>query len=261
MTDCSSAIYFCSVTHTRVRPRRHHLRYRLYSLLLDLDELPRVDAALRLFSHNKFNLFSFYDRDFGDGGPEPLRDQVVRHLVAAGIEADGPVRVLAMPRVLGHAFNPISIFFCLAPDGTPRAILYEVHNTFGERHSYLARVAAADVSTARQECAKDFHVSPFMDMDMKYRFRVKLPGDDVRIAITGSDKNGGLISAIQEGRRANMSDATLARAFFSHPFVTLKVVAAIHFEAVKLWLKGIGVRSKPPAPATFVTHGRPVARN
>ena len=253
MTDFASALYVGEVTHVRLRPRRHHLRYRLYSLLVDVDELPALARASRLFSHNSFNVFSIHDRDFGDGAGGALRDQVERHLSAAGLPTGGPIRLFAMPRVLGYVFNPISIFFCHHRDGALSAILYEVHNTFGERHCYLIPVAAGDQATVRQDCDKGFHVSPFMDMRMKYQFRVKPPADTIRIGIIGGDDDGVLITANQVAERVAFSDRALAKVFMTYPLVTLKVVGAIHWEALRLWMKGVRVRSKPPEPRHFVT--------
>ncbi len=254
MTALASALYVGAVTHARLRPRRHRLRYRLYSLLIDLDELPALARASRLFAHNGFNLFSIHDRDFGDGSGGPLRQQVEGHLHAAGLPTDGPIRLFAMPRVLGYVFNPISIFFCYREDGALSAILYEVHNTFGERHCYLIPVSADDAATVRQDCDKEFHVSPFMDMRMKYQFRVKPPSDGIRIGIVGSDDDGVLITANQVASRVEFSDGALARVFVTHPLVTLKVIVSIHWEALRLWMKGIRVRTKPPAPRHFVTN-------
>jgi DUF1365 family protein len=253
MTERNSGLYVGAVTHTRLRPRRHSLRYRLYSLLIDLDELPTLSRELRLFSHNAFNLFSLHDKDYGDGSGAPLRAQVEGHLRAAGLPSDGPIRLFALPRVLGYAFNPISIFFCHRRDGDLAAILYEVHNTFGERHCYLIPVEPRPDGSISQGCDKDFHVSPFMDIRMKYQFRVSPPAERVRVGIVGADADGPMIVATQIGDRAPLTDAGLARVFITHPLVTLKVISAIHWEALKLWIKGIGVRTKPPAPATFVT--------
>src|SRR5262249_48726005 len=130
-----SAIYAGTVMHQRLRPRRHRLRYRVFSLLLDLDELDEVAARLRLLSRNRFNLFSFFDRDHGDGRREPLRMQIERRLAAAAIAPDGgAIRLLAMPRVLGYVFNPLSVYFCYRRTGVLAAVVYEVNNTFGERH-------------------------------------------------------------------------------------------------------------------------------
>src|ERR1700729_4075058 len=130
-----------TVTHRRVRPRPHRLRYRVFWMLLDLDEIDRLPASLRLFSHNRFNALSFFDADHGDGSGRPLRDQVEDQLQAAGLATDGgAIRLLCMPRIFGYGFNPLSVYFCYRPDGLLAAVLYEVHNTFGERHGYLIRV-------------------------------------------------------------------------------------------------------------------------
>ena len=254
MSCPQSALYVGAVTHHRTRPRRHSLRYSLYSIFVDLGELDGIASKLRLFSRNRFNLFSFYDADYGDGSATPLRDQVGKILADNGIAADGPVRLFAMPRVLGYAFNPISLYFCHREDLSLAAIIYEVHNTFGERHSYLVGVQMLD-GAIRQSVQKSFHVSPFMDMKMSYRFRVALPGENFRLTIIGDDSEGVLIVAKQSAKRLEFTDANLLHLFVTHPLLTLKVVGAIHWEALRLWLKGIRIRSTPPAPTDLVTTG------
>jgi DUF1365 family protein len=249
----ASALYAGHVMHRRLRPRGHRLRYRIFSLLLDLDEIDEVSAGLRLFSRNRFNLFAFHDRDYGAGTAEPLRAQVERHLATAGLEADGgPIRLLTMPRILGFAFNPLSVYFCHRRDGRLQAILYEVSNTFGERHSYLLPVTQRE-GPIRQECAKDFHVSPFMAMDMRYVFRVRAPARQLSIAITASDPAGPILTAVHSADRRALTDAALARAFATHPLLTLKVVGGILWEALKLWTKGVPVHGRPAAPPSPVT--------
>jgi DUF1365 family protein len=250
----SGALYIGHVMHRRLRPRAHHLRYRIFSLLLDLDGIDALAAGLRLFSRGRFNLFSFHDRDYGDGSALPLRAQVERHLRAAGIRPDGgPIRLLTMPRLLGFAFNPLSIYFCHGRDGPLRAILYEVNNTFGQRHSYLLPVEPGATAPIRQHCAKAFHVSPFMDMDMAYDFRVGPPGDHLSVAITVSDGSGPMLTALHQARRRDLTDGALARVFLTHPLLTLKVVGGILWEAARLWIKGVPVRRLPPAPASPIT--------
>lgn len=248
-----SALYVGHVAHRRLRPRAHTLRYRLFSLLLDLDDLDRVSARLRLFSRNRFNLFSFHDRDHAGGTAEPLRTQVERHLRDAGLPTGGAIRLLAMPRILGFAFNPLSVYFCHAPGGRLAAILYEVNNTFGERHSYLLPADAGADGTVRHACAKTFHVSPFMAMDMTYAFRVVPPGERLGIAITGADADGTVLTAILSTRRVPLTDAALARAVLSHPLLTAKVVAGILWEAFRLWGKGVPIHAHPAPPAHPVT--------
>ncbi len=247
-----SALYPGRVTHARTRPRRHHLSYRLYSMLFDLDELPALSRRLRLFGHNRFALLSFHDSDHGDGSAVPLREQIEARLAEAGIAAGGRIAVLCYPRVLGTAFNPLSTFFCHRPDGGLAAILYEVNNTFGQRHSYLIPVES-DAVPVRQACAKGFYVSPFMAMDMHYDFTVRPPGSAVSITVRGSDAAGTVITANFTGQRRDLSDAALLGAFLRHPLLTLKVVGGIHWEALKLLAKGLRPRPRPAPPGHAVT--------
>jgi DUF1365 family protein len=242
--------------HRRLRPRQHQLRYRIFYLLLDLDEIDQLTHSLRLFSHNHFNLFSINDRDHGNGSEAPLREQVQRHLQNAGVEAGGPIRLLAMPRILGYAFNPLSIYFCHRKDGSLAAILYEVNNTFGQRHNYLIPVAAHSDSVIRQQSSKSLYVSPFMITDMTYFFAVIPPGESLAVSVTGHDIKGPLIVAKLSAVRRALTDASLLRAFLLYPLLTLKVIAAIHWEALLLWLKGVRLQHRPPPPDREVTVGR-----
>jgi DUF1365 family protein len=256
-----SALYTGAVTHQRFAPRRHHLRYAMFQMLFDLDETSSLSNHLRLFSQNAFNLVSFHDRDHGDGRDGPLRGWVEETLDRAGAPIDGGrILLLCMPRVLGHVFNPLSIYFCHRRDGALAAMLYEVNNTFGERHSYLIPVSdsAADPMDApiRQSCAKAFHVSPFMDMAMTYDFQITPPGETLATTVHGKDAAGALLlAAAFTGVRQPVTDGVLARAVLTHPLLTLKVVAAIHLEAAKLLLKGLRLRPCPPAPSEPVSVG------
>ena len=259
-----STLYAGIVTHRRVRPRPHRLRYRVFWMLLDLDEIAQLPRRLRLFSHNRFNAVSFFDADHGDGSGRPLRDQVEGHLRAAGIATDGgAIRLFCMPRVFGYGFNPLSVYFCYQRDGSLAAMLYEVHNTFRERHSYLIPVDRDAGATGApgsgagavidQHCRKNFYVSPFMDMDMSYTFRVAVPDRRIMVAIRAADKDGLLLAAALTGERIALTDATLLRALVTHPLLTLKVVGAIHWQALRLLLKGLKLRPRPLPPAAPVT--------
>ena len=193
-----SAIYAGSVMHRRMRPRRHRLHYSIFSLLLDLDELDALDARLKLFSRNKFNLFSFRDDDYGFEKGQPLKAQVEGLMREAGVEPDGgPVRLLTIPRILGYAFNPLNVYFCYARSGGALlAIVCEVNNTFGQRHAYVLRAdaeapaAGETVGAMRWACAKKFYVSPFMGMDLTYDFRIAPPEEGVTIAIRAYNDAG-----------------------------------------------------------------------
>lgn len=254
MIEPASALYYGTVVHRRLKPVEHRLAYRVYYLLLDLDELATVDRALRLLSWNRPNLFSFHDRDHGQGDGRSLRSYVETQLSDAGIDIDGgAIRLLTMPRVLGYVFNPLSVYFCHDREGRLRAILYEVNNTFGQRHSYLAVVAKDEPAIVRHGCQKCFYVSPFIDMETSYRFQMRPPGEDLAITIEQSDQSGPLLVASLTGRRAALTDRALIRAFVTHPLLTLKVIGGIHWEALRLLRKGLRPRRRPLPPAHPVT--------
>ncbi|MBF0664365.1 MAG: DUF1365 family protein [Brevundimonas sp.] len=261
MTD-ASALYRGEVMHRRARPHMHQLNYRVFWLLLDLSELDRLDKSLRLFSRGRFNLLSFHERDHGDGSTTPLRGQVEALLARAGLDlGGGPIRLLTMPRVFGYVFNPISLFYCHHADGRLAAMIYEVTSTFGVRHAYLIPVPAADQADGliSQCAAKALHVSPFMGMDMDYEFRGRVPGERLTLTIGGFDAGGLLITAALSAVRRPLSDRALLAAVAAIPLLTLKVVVAIHWEALRLWLKGVRLRPAP-APASEPVTLQPVAR-
>ena len=254
MSARPSALYVGEVTHRRLRPRRHFLRYRIYALLLDLDELPSLDRRLRLFSHNAFNLFSIFDRDYGSGGRASLREQIEGLAREIGLDlGGGAILLLTMPRILGYAFNPLSVYFCYGRDGALRATVYEVNNTFGQRHSYFIPVEPDGDGAIRQSCAKQLYVSPFMAMEMIYDFTIAPPGEKLSIAIVERDAQGVALTATQAQTRVALTDAALLRVFFTHPLLTLKVIVGIHFEALLLWIKGMRLQVRPPRPDRPVT--------
>lgn len=231
-----SGLYQGVVVHRRFKPARHAFRYRVFSLLIDLDELPRLDRSLHLFGWNRRAVFSFYDKDHGDS--RNLRAWLDDLLQQAGIAAGGPRRVLCYPRILGYVFNPLSVWFCHDADETLKAIVYEVHNTFGERHAYVLPVTAAR-GCVQQSVEKDFFVSPFLSMDCVYRFRIVPPHDDVAVVIREEEAGTPVLDASFTGKRRALTDGALLTALLRYPLMTLKVVAAIHIEAVRLMRKGV----------------------
>jgi len=257
----ASALYRGQVMHRRMRPKAHMLTYRVFWLLLDLAEIDRLNRRVRLVSHNRFNLLSFHDRDHGDGSGAALRPQVEAWLARAGVDtAGGPIRLLTMPRVLGYVFNPISLFYCHHADGRLAAVVYEVTSTFGVRHTYLIPVPAIDQADGaiRQCAAKALHVSPFMSMEMDYEFRGHVPGERLELTIDGMDSRGLLITAAMSAARWPLKDDVVLSAVAAMPFLTLKVVAAIHWEALKLWVKGVRLRPAPtPAREPLTLQRRP----
>lgn len=253
MTALRSALYTGSVYHRRLRPREHQLKHSLFQMLFDLDELAMLERRLKLFSLGRFNLFSFRREDHGDGSGD-LRGWVEAELGHAGVEVrGGRIELMCIPRIAGHAFNPISVYFAYAADGRLAGLIYQVNNTFSERHSYVIPVEDPTATLVRQTCEKRFHVSPFMDMAMSYDFTVLPPGEAVSVRVDASDAEGLKIATGFIGERGELTDAALLRAFAGQPLMTLKVVAGIAWGALRLWLKGIGYRPKPAPPSEATT--------
>jgi hypothetical protein len=249
------ALYLGRVMHRRLKPVAHRFAYRVFSMLIDLDSLDALDARLKFFSHGRFNLFSFHDCDYGAGKPDDLATYVRGVLADAGVACDGPIRLLCYPRMLGYAFNPLAVYYCHDAAGALTAVLYEVRNTFGGKHSYLIPVER-EARVIRQAADKNFHVSPFMPMAMRYHFRLTRPGDDVAVAIRQTDADGAVMNAVFTGTRVEMTDRTLVKVFFAYPLMTVKVIAAIHVEAFRLLLKGMKPVKGGADPAAPVTVSR-----
>ncbi|GAA2814213.1 hypothetical protein EDC40_107143 [Aminobacter aminovorans] len=249
-----SAIFLGDVMHIRMRPRRHRLSYRVFSLLLDLDELKAISSTSRVFRYNARAVLSFWDADHGDGSPDGLRAWIDARLHQAGrLEEGMRIRVLCYPRILGYVFNPLTVYFCYASDGALRAILYEVCNTFGERHTYVIPVEDGTSGAVRQRCAKELYVSPFMPMSCFYRFHIEPPDDRVLVRIDESDADGQLLVASFSGRREALTDRALMRALFRYPLMTLKVTIGIYWEALRIWTKGVPVYRHSAAASRVAT--------
>lgn len=259
-----SALYIGEVMHHRLRPRPHRFVYRTFSLLIDLDELTELDRRFRLFAHNRAGLLSFHDGDHGAADGTSPRAWVEAALGRAGLTgAAARIEMLCFPRILGYAFNPLTLYFCRRADGTLAATIYAVRNTFGERHAYLIAVDPEDAArgVVRQSCAKSFYVSPFVPMEAGYRFRVTPPADRFSLSIQESDELGDLLIATQTARRVELSDAALAKALVTHPLMAIKVIGGIHWEALRLWLKGAPLQPRPAAPEIQVSVPAPLVLN
>ncbi|MEM8811668.1 MAG: DUF1365 domain-containing protein [Pseudomonadota bacterium] len=247
-----SGLYFGTVFHQRVKPRAHRLQYKVFSMLIDLDEASALSKSLRLFGHEKRAPISFLEADHGAGVSGGLRAWVDARLSDAGFDLPGGrVFLLCYPRIFGYVFNPISIYYCFDRTGALAALLYEVSNTYHEKHTYVIPVSEADGPTTRQACAKRMFVSPFTPMEGRYLFSVTQPGETLSVVINQHDTAGQLLVASFKARRRSFTDATLARALIAYPFMTLKVMAAIHWEALKLWMKGLQVFPHKPALQRF----------
>lgn len=253
MTSTRSGLYTGTVRHTRLRPFEHGFKYRVFYTLLDVDELPALSKRLRLFSLDRFNLFSLRAADHGPDDGSSLREWAERLLADTGVDLEGGrIELLSFPRVLGYVFNPISVWYCYGPDDRLRAVLHEVRNTFGDKHTYVVPVHP---NRLRHGFNKQLHVSPFMDVDGTYEFSINAPGDHIAVGINQQDAEGPLFRAGLSLSRRSLTDRSLLRVFFTHPLVTLKAITAIHWEALKLWRKGARYRPRPLPAAQPVSVG------
>ena len=239
MSDFSSCIYSGFVTHKRFRPKKHFFSYKTFSLLIDLDEILLLEKKINFFSYNKFNILSFYNIDHGPRDGSSLTKWVKKTLNKAKININGgTTKLLCFPRFFGYVFNPLSIFYCYDKYKKLKAVLYEVKNTFNEQHTYVFRSKSSSVFIFHK-CNKKFYVSPFIKMKTFYNFRLSKPGNNINILIQQSDTDGPFFTARQLGKKINLNSQNLLHQFLKHPLMSFKVIVAVHFEAFRLWTKGI----------------------
>ena len=238
----NSCIYNGEVTHTRFKPVRHFLKYKTFSLFIDLDEIRLLDKSIGIFSYNKFNIFSFYNKDHGDRDGKCLKEWVLRNIRKFKIrEKITKIKILCYPRIFGYVFNPLSIFYCYENDKL-RVIFYEVKNTFNEQHTYIFKIK--DEKKIAQKCKKKFYVSPFMDMKTYYNFQLINPSEKLSVFIKQTDSKGTILTATQTGNKKELSFKQLIINFFKYPLMTVKIIGSIHFEALLLWKKGAIYRKR-----------------
>jgi len=235
----NSCIYSGFITHRRFKPKRHFFSYKTFSLLIDLNELKSLEEKINFFSYNRFNILSFYDKDHGPRDGSSLVTWVKNTLSDANINIEsGTIKLLCYPRFFGYVFNPLSIFYCYDKNLQLKAVLYEVKNTFNEQHTYVFS-ASSSSNLILHKCNKKFHVSPFMEMKTFYNFRLLNPGTILNVFIKQVDSEGTLLTACQVGKKVEMSSKNLLFQFLKHPLMSFKVIIAIHFEALRLWIKGV----------------------
>ena len=233
-----SCIYKGFVTHRRFTPIRHFFSYKTFSMLFDLDELGELNKQISFFSLNKFNLFSFYNKDHGERDGSDLKKWVKEIFKKNNLSLNiSKIKLLCFPRIFGYVFNPLSVFYCYEGEKL-KAILYEVKNTFNEQHTYIFLVDE-NSEIISQNCSKKFYVSPFIEMETFYNFRLNEPDQNLKIFIkqTNNLKEKVLV-ACQIGKKQVLSSKELLINFFIHPLMTFKIITAIHFEALRLWKKG-----------------------
>jgi DUF1365 family protein len=231
-----SALYLGTLVHSRREPVRHSFRYPLSSFLIDLDELRELERTLALVSVNRPNVVSIRDRDHFDGGP--LKQAVLDLVGDPAVEC---VLMLTQPRILGYVFNPVSFFWCYRADGSLVCMVAELNNTFGER---LAEVLPG--SELRYEHDKHLHVSPFLGLDQSYEYAFSEPGAEVWARIHVREGGRRPLTAVLHAHRHELSNRSLAGALLRYPLQPAQVIARIHWQALRLRLRGVPFHHKPP---------------
>ena len=239
MKNFSSCIYSGLIIHKRFKPKKHFFSYKTFSLLIDLNEIENLERKIKFFSYNKFNILSFYNVDHGPRDGSCLTKWAKKILAESRIDiGSGTIKLLCFPRFFGYVFNPLSIFYCYDENLKLKAVLYEVKNTFNEQHTYVFPTSPSS-NLILHRCDKKFYVSPFIEMKTFYNFRLLKPGNTISIFIKQADIDGTLLIACQTGKWLELSSKNLFVQFLKHPLMSFKVVLAIHFEAFRLWSKGI----------------------
>lgn len=235
----TSSIYNGAVIHKRFKPKKHFFKYNVFSLLIDLSELEDLDKRVKFFSFNRFNLVSFYEKDHGHRDGSSLVEWIKKNLNENDINSkDIRIKLLCYPRIFGYVFNPLSVFFIYDSTEKLISILYEVKNTFGEQHTYIFKVKD-DANLFQHNCSKKFHVSPFIEMNCNYFFRILKPGEKISVIIDQYQTDEKILYASQDGKRVDFTSKELLKSYLKHPLMTFKIISAIHYEAFKLWTKGI----------------------
>ncbi len=238
----NSCIYKGQVNHRRFKPRAHEFTYSLFMMYVDLEELPNLFSNNRYWQVEKAGLASFYRKDhYGDAGQDlstMIHDIVYKH---TGDVVNGPIRLLTHFRYLGHVFNPISVYYCYDHTDTHLThVVAEVTNTpWKEQHCYVLSGEIQQDRFIAHAQRKEFHVSPFMNMDMNYQWNIQIPSEQLKLKIENISDNDKLFDASMSLKRIELNNKNLISTLVNYPFMTLKVVSAIHIQALKLWLKGI----------------------
>jgi len=250
-----ACIYSAAVMHERFTTPNYRFRYRIFSVLLDIDGIEQAAASTRVFSLDRFNLLSFHAADHLPPGETDLRAWAERVLAGGGIDGSRlKIRLLCFPRLLGWVFNPLSLWYCETPEGRPAAVIAEVRNTFGERHCYLLKPQAGEEDwPLRQRHVKEFHVSPFIGMQAEYAFRLSRPDERLGVLIREYEGDQLMLVASQTGSRRPFNDRQLLSQVLRVPLQTLKVLAAIHWQALKIWARGARFHRKPAPPIEEVS--------
>jgi uncharacterized protein len=245
----NSSLYNCAVMHHRLAPARHRFVHLMFMFYLDLDEIARLDAGLRWLSAGRFNLFSFRESDHMQCAGMGLKESILAYLRTQGVSIEGGrIMLLTHLRTLGHVFNPVSFYFCFDAAGRPVCAIAEVHNTFGETKPYFLGPDCLREGTFQLRTGKYFYISPFSALDVQVDFNLRTPGERLALRVDDYDAGARTLLTALTGRRQELTDRNLLRNALRYPFVTVQVIALIHWHALRLFLKGIPYHKKDANP-------------
>ena len=244
-----SCLFDTNVMHHRLSPKEHKFNYRFFSFYLDLDEINELVRDHFIVSRNRFNLFSFYDKDHLDIGGKDTKENIIRLLLDHGIDIkDGRIMLLSYLRIFGYAFNPVSFYFCFDAQDRPICVLCEIGNTFGELKPFLIKNESLTKKRFQDEQVKHYYISPFMKLDDRLEFKLEIPGEGLNIRINTKRKNGRVLLTSMVGAKKSLNTATMLKYALLIPFETIKVIVLIHWHALILFLKKIPYEQKESNP-------------
>lgn len=245
----NSRLYDCTVMHHRLSPVKNKFVYKIFMFYLDLDEVDSLNHQQKLFSRNRFNLFALYDRDHLTLGKTTVKENILKYLKSQGIDlGKGKIFLLTNLRTLGYVFNPVSFYFCFNEEGKPECTISEVGNTFKELKPYLLSKEAYRNDMFHRRMTKHFYVSPFIDLGSEFDFQIMVPKKRLQIQIDDYKKGKRFLLTSLTGTQKSLTDITLLLSFLRVPFVTLKVIALIHYQALRLVMQGLVYNKKADNP-------------
>jgi DUF1365 family protein len=245
----NSCLYECAVMHNRLEPKKNKFAYNIFMFYLDLDEVDLCHQKLSLFSHNRWNVFSFREKDHMEPGPQTLKENILDYVRSQGVDLPGgKVTLLTHVRTFGYIFNPVSFYYCFTPSGLPACAVVEVENTFREQKRYFLRPNTFQNDRFILRTLKHFYVSPFIKLDAEFEFKLPIPGENLTAFVDDFEAGHKFLLTSLAGTRAPLSDASLIWFLIKYPFITLKVIGLIHWQALILSLKGIPYFKKAANP-------------